>query len=280
MLLSEAVAVALSTHWAGTRKYDTMVSWTTDLSLMFPGRALESLTEADLDGWRKRAERKGIQPPTIYARMSMVSKLYDVALDNGYKGTKPKINRPNVPRKLKWWLKPETQVEAVAWLANNGHTEAAKFVTWTVATGLRVEESLALTSNHFVGLSGERPALTVPGTKTSGAQATLPLSIEAAQIALGLLGCRTDGRNPPLFASTYKQLWTSWDECRAALGLEGEATATLKSFRRSYARERSAKGCPLPLLQQLMRHSDPHTTMEYLRLTGGAFTDAELRPFL
>lgn len=94
-------------------------------------------------------------------------------------------------------------------------------------------------------------------------------------------GCLTEPfAHTRLFPLSYKTLWTAWDDCRKALGLDDIPTATLKAIRRSFVRLRAGKGTPLPILQRMLRHRDPNTTMGYLRLTGGDFTTEEMRQWL
>jgi integrase len=275
--LDAAIQVALKTHWRGTRRYALMVSWTNSLNAALPGKCLEDITSEDVEAWR---EAMTDAPATIYARVGVLSVIYKVARGRGYKGPVPEFQRPRVPKPLKWWLNPEQQPKVISWLraSNTAHREASLLVDWTVSTGLRIEESLRTQRQHFHGLGTCAPWITVPGTKTDDAQATLPLSAYAAGLASRLLGVE-GGQRTPLFTITYREMWADWDACRKVMGFNA-STATLKALRRSYAHARAAKGCPLPLLQQLMRHKSAATTMGYLKLTGGQFTDAELRRFV
>lgn len=188
------------------------------------------------------------------------------------------IKRPKPDRKLKWWLRPEEEQAAISWLERSTvchpkcllpytSRQALKaHIMWTTRTGLRVEETLRLTDTDF---SRDYSEVTVPGLKTYGSQATLPLGREASDIARALMVCHfTD----------YDRLEEAWSALRTAMGWP--QGATLKALRRSAARYLHVdRGMPLALVMQYLRHADISTTMGYLRLTGGISTE-EFRRYL
>jgi integrase len=281
--LGPPIRAALKHHWLGTRKHDHAAGWLSDLAIAYPKKGLDTLASDDIEAWLDKARKRGLSPATLHQRVSTVNVLYDVSKTRGYKGPVPLLPHVRRPKVLKWWLNPDTEREVLQWLRINADPIYSSYVIFGRLTGLRVEEMLALRRCHFHGLSSPTPQLTVPGTKTSSSQATLPLSLEAARYASGLLRANwsigTPSSQTPVFSFSYGQLWETWDACRKALGLSA-STATLKALRRSYARDRAGKGIPLTMLAQLMRHKSVKTTMGYLELVGGGFNDAELRPFL
>lgn len=269
--------MAMDQHWAGRRKEPNARSWCRQFLETFPDKTLLTLTTENITTYIKLMQAEGLSPWTVHARVCVINTLYEVARGNGYDGPVPTIPRPHVPKPLKWWLKPDVEPEVIAWLRDVMLLgEVADFVLWTTETGLRVEESLRVLASDFLGLNTDAPELTVPGTKTDVAQAALALSPVAAGLARGRL---TDGKGP-LFTITYRQLSRAWQLVRKQFGWEDISTATLKAIRRSFARRLTAKGCPLPVLQQMMRHLEPETTLGYIRLVGGEFTTEEQRKWL
>ncbi|MFD1303502.1 tyrosine-type recombinase/integrase [Methylobacterium marchantiae] len=212
-------------------------------------------------GWYK----KGLAPATINKRLNCLSAM----------GVSVEGCRVREPKVLKWWLKPVDEERVCAWLrARDDFTDftVANLIEWTTRTGLRVEESLRLKWSDF---SQDRREVTVPGLKTSSAQATLPLS---AEVTARLL--YTSASNGPVFAIAYRDLLDVWSEVRAEFGWQDDATATLKALRRSAARHlHITKGMPLAMVQAYLRHEDIETTLGYLRLTGGYGTE-EMRKWL
>ena len=191
-----------------------------------------------------------------------------------------KVRRPE-----KWWLRPDDYARLVTFCTAKAAVEfdiLADFVTWTIHTGLRVEESLRVRRGDFVGLGSPSVALSVRGTKTAlSGGITLPIGAPAAAVAEF---CFTASPRPMpgeyLFPTTYARLLSAWQQVRAHLGYSGTATCTLRSLRRTAARYLHVdRGMPLDVLRQYFRHSNIATTTGYLRLVGGYNTE-EMRRWL
>lgn len=274
--LWEACQAFLATVQCGPGKHRTYECWVADLLGRFPlDYPLHAFVTEDMTAWSNDCRSRGNAPATIYAKMSLCRSIFEAARNHGYDGPVPWVPYPKVPVQTKWWLRPQLEREVLQWCWKRGYQDLQDFVVWTVETGLRVEETLRCTSRHFINLTSEKPELDVPGTKTEGAQGTIPISPRASRVALRRLA-----RSQELFAPTsYRQLAHHWQQCRTGLGIT-DATATLKALRRAFARKATVKGMPLPILQQAMRHRDPETTLRYMRLTGGGFTTDEMRKYL
>lgn len=276
--LWEACAMHLATVKAGARKVQTYEYWVAELLGRFPlDYPLWMLDTAALTLWSQDCARAGNRPATIKAKMSLASGCFRAAVAQGYDGPVPVIPYPHVPKATQWWLRPQLEQEVIRWCWRQSEQDLHDLVIWTVETGLRLEETMRCTSQHFMNLKSEKPELDVPGTKTGDAQATIPISARAARLAIRRLE-----RDPlqRLFGQTsLVTLARRWRRCRKALGIH-DHTATLKAMRRAFARKATIKGMPLPILQQALRHSDVNTTMGYLRLTGGGYSAEEMRRFL
>lgn len=212
-----------------------------------------------------RMWRCEVSPGTINSRLNSLS----VA------GVDVSGLRVGLPRRSKWWLSPD----AHAAIIKRFRTESvepydnllADYVDWAAYTGLRVEETLRLTRSKFstVTSGGKTTVLvSVPGLKTSGSEATLPLSAQAAEIYKKRLG-EYDDAHTPLFDVSYDFLSELWGRARLLIGESGNPTATLKALRRTAARHLTTNGMPLDLLRHYLRHESVNTTLSYLRLTGG-----------
>jgi integrase len=177
-----------------------------------------------------------------------------------------------LPNHRKWYLSLE---EEVRFKALNPPAPLGTFVAWTVATGLRVEETLAL---RWRDVDLEARTCAVPGTKTAMAQALLPIS-EEARDALRAHKPPTAQRGDPVFTVGYFTIAKQWQRVRVELGLQDVHTATLKSLRRSFARRAHLNGMPADVLRQYLRHGSLKTTMGYLHLVGG-YSQDEMRKYL
>jgi integrase len=120
--------------------------------------------------------------------------------------------------------------------------------------------------------------MTVPGTKSAGAQATLAISLRPALLLWKRRMMVAKGSGAALvFPISYERLSHDWAHPRAFLGATDNKLATLKSLRRSAARNLTINGMPTAVLKEYLRHSNIGTTMGYLRLTGGYSTNEQRR---
>lgn len=272
MTLEGAIDYTSRTRWYGMRSRPTAVSQATiavaDLKKNCPTISVVSDVSKDhLLAVVAQWQAHGLAPATIRRRLFALSAI----------GVELHGVNVRSPKRPKWWLSPEVQTQLTTCTSLSPHFlgEFRVYVEWTILTGLRVEESLRLVSSDF---GQDFTRLLVPGTKTTSANTALPLGERAAELARQRLAGKPF--NTPMFDISYRRLLRKWQKLREEMGLEGNPGATLKSFRRTAARYlHYDKGMPLDLLRQYFRHKNISTTMEYLRLTGGASED-EMRRFL
>lgn len=278
--LNEAVRRVLATRWRGLRTATHMADLATQAMESFASVARSSPDRMTLAGLRAdhvaRAVTawlaQGLAPSTINKRLVCA----------GVCGAPVKGLFVNQPRQNKWWLTPEAKRKALSFCRAKRRADyevLADYIEWATTTGLRVEETLRLKASHITGWETGRLSVIVPGLKTTRAQATLPLTPEAAEVVSRRAGPRSDA-NTKLFPASYGTLKDLWATVRVHLGEKGNVTCTLKALRRSAARHLHVeKGLPLDMVRQYLRHSDIATTMEYLRLVGG-YSEDEMRKYL
>ena len=220
--------------------------------------------------------RDDLSAGTIHKRLCIMSSM----------GINVKGNWVSAEPVLKWWLTPDNEAALLAHLRQpeepfeNAHL-VADYIEFNCYVGLRVEEALRLRwseVNLCFNNGINESEMTVPGTKTQGAQATLFVPDEAATILVRLHGSIKEGEER-VFPLSYKAMQRAWDKCRAFMGCEDDPMATLKALRRTAARYLSVHGMPTEGIQKYLRHDDIETTMEYLRLVGG-YTTTEQRKWL
>jgi integrase len=266
-MFTVAILETASRRWRGMRGRSTMeqqVRKAVDILRELGHTSPKSVTGADLAYMCDATVSRGCAPGTAAFRLSCLSAI----------GVKiPDDFHFKVPKLPKWFLRPEDEarVPLVPGLA----PVALHFIQWTVATGLRVEETLRVQANYVSsaiirvdGTPRELYILNVPGTKTAGAQATIVLSDEAVEV-LRRAGWPALRPTALVFDMPYKELRLEWLKVREFLGVSDVPTATLKALRRSYARRATLKGMPMDVLRQYLRHADIKTTEGYLKLVGG-----------
>ena len=226
---------------------------------------VQSVTEHDLARSTGSWYAQGLAPATISKRLNCLS-VMGIAVTG---------HRPAPGKVLRWWLRDDMRKTLLADPAISPMLKA--FIEWTALTGLRVEESLRLQRRNF---DPEFTEVLVDGTKTTMAQATLPLSSAAAAVARRCFDRGAPAPEDPMFTTYYEALRAEWEDCRVRLGVKDVPTSTLKSLRRTAARYLHLEcGMPLDVVRQYLRHEDIQTTMGYLRLTGG-YSVSEMRRYL
>lgn len=266
--IAPAVSKVLFEHF---KPNTTRYQWTRyvydDFMAMFPGICLETISKVHVQAWVDQCREAENRPGTLNAKMSALNTLFK------HNGVVMPFAMPwaTPEREPKWWLTPEMEREVLTYFRARGDDEMCDYIRWTVLTGLRVEETLRTQKFHFTGLQTDRPTLTVPGTKTGTSQRALPLFPDAANIATRRLHT---GRphDALLFPTPYWSLRDRWFVCRKALMIT-DRLATLKSFRRSFAKQTTDRGLPSDMLRQALGHSRLTTTEEYLRVVGGYNTE-------
>lgn len=291
--MSGTIKKAMETHWAGT-PYSTGpvegMAWalyqhfslSCGKGLMLEELRLEDITEEYIEGFKYTKRIHGTSNSTINKYLSCLSVLFDVA------GVpKPNIRRLPEARVEKWWLTPERYRDLMIYMKGTfevatefGETHRRKqfryLVQIMVEAGLRVRETLALKRSD---MNLQALSIKVPGTKTAGAEATIPISERVAQAIRWLNAIALANRRQNLFTISYDDARGYWQHCRKWLGVSDIPTATLKALRRTFAANATKAGMPTAVLKEVMRHENIETTMGYLRLTGAGLAE-EARKYM
>jgi integrase len=152
-------------------------------------------------------------------------------------------------------------------------------------TGLRVEEALRLKWGEVTirirptidGKVVSRSEITIPGTKTKGAQATIAIALLPALLLRRMSEETSAGPHEAVFPISYRSLERTWEYARLYLGVQENHMATLKALRRTAARHLTVNGMPTEMVRAYLRHSNIQTTMGYLALVGGYSTEEQHR---
>lgn len=278
--LRAAARLAIENHWKGTayEKQVTPVVWVIVefMEIKRKRKDLDAITSEDIEAYIKYCfEVRGSSANTVNHHLSALSTINDIALDR-----KPPLCTARLPIKRvkvkpieKWWLRPEDLAKAVRWLEDQAEFVFADYLQTLAFEGLRVAEGLGLRERHITGLGSDKPRLKVPGSKTPGSQATIPVFPRAVPVLERSIERAQKMEWDLLFPMTWRHANETWKQVRAHLGVTDVRTATLQSVRRSFAHYANEQGMPTKTLQKVLRHGTIGTTDKYLQLVGG--TDAE-----
>lgn len=278
--LYQATEIALRTHWAGSRWGEQVPAYAWPMVAWFQAKGLNNLdqiTTDDIDDFVRLA-CKGNAKSTVLKKVGVLRTIWEVANKRRpkplAKGTMPPVRIGGKARDMSnsWWMKPEVLPMVTKHLIERGAKPLALYILWAVNTGLRVEENLALEFNDVVGNT-----LWVPGSKTKGAAATLPLSDAALLVWEEAKRNTASGKRP--FPWDRKQLLALWDKYLIPYlepTLSRGQKPVPRDLRATFASIMNARGMPTELLRQLLRHSYIGTTQRYMRKTGDVGTNQAL----
>jgi len=153
----------------------------------------------------------------------------------------------------------------------------ARMLKVAISTGMRLSEMTSLLWKD-VDLTGDRGHITVVRSK-SGRSRGIPLTHDLTEM---LIEMKSEGAAGPYdHVLTWKRadgvrlpftsVRTSWQKARERAGVP---SATIHSFRHSFAARLVRRGVPLFTLQQLMGHASPVQTAAYSSLARHDLDDA------
>lgn len=277
--LRQSAELALRFHWADTSYGETVKAIIWPVIDWFEDHRcpdLDKITSHHLDKFIESRKERGNSNGTINKYLSILSVLNRIGLER-----RPALCTNKLPIKYlkvalqeKWWLRPEELDDLTKWLDSRADHMFADYIRLVCFQGLRAEEVLRLVPRDIIGLDTATPKIQVPGKKTKGSQATIPLfDLAVPTVKSCLERCKKLGWQA-LFPITLRQAQTKWNECRVYLGAEDTKTATLKALRRTFASYATSRGMPTSTLQKVLRHETIQTTEGYLRLVGETAMDS------
>ena len=151
------------------------------------------------------------------------------------------------PRKKERKRLPDLTVDEF-WVVVNSLPKHYRAVYVTlVATGMRINEFLACTD---LNLRHHTTTIAVPGTKTVGSAASIPVAPELWAHIRTAIPCRF----------SHWQVWKQWRLACAAVGVE---PTTLQDLRHCTGQWLTQAGRPEASVQAMLRHDDPSQTRLY-----------------
>lgn len=277
--LREATTIALDTHWHGKR-YHRVVRYAALRMVDFFENLgcpdLDDITSPDIDAFVADLQKRKLSPSSMNSALGALRVINRIALARIPPLATITLPIPHIKgrRVEKWWLRPDDHAKVVAALRSptDGSLVTdpafADLIDIICYQGLRVEEAMRLEARMFTGLDAEEPWLQVPGTKTQGAQNSIPIYPEAIEPIRTAIARAQRNRWGRLFPYKERQVWDRWNDVRDFLHVRHISTSTMKSLRRTFAWYANSKGMPTSTLQKVLRHRGIATTAGYLDLVG------------
>jgi integrase len=226
-------------------------------------RKVEGITFADVEALHARVTHSA--PYLANRLVALLSRLFNLAIRWGWRSDNPTrgIER-NAETKRQRFLRPDEIAALTAALAECPDQQAANIVRLLILTGSRRNEVLAMRWDQLDLGAG---VWTKPGhTTKQKTEHRVPLSAPARQILAALWAERPDGDwvFPGLGDSGHREgIKSAWPSiCQAA----GIAEVRVHDLRHTYASVLASAGLSLPIIGQLLGHTQTQTTARYAHL--------------
>ncbi len=249
-------------HWNKTAKSVRSLGSKADTICRYFGdnRQLASITEEHIREWVADQTLEGSKPATINRKLSLLSKLFKLAMHWGRDG-KVVIDRiPHMPRQReernrRHRIVTDAELSKVVQALNASPRpsirETAPLFPILMDLGCRLSEALNLTSEDIDWESG-----TVVFWETkNGKPRRVPMTSRVREAFKGVDG--------PLFNYDKHRAETAWAYARKAVGLNQDKRFVIHALRHTCATRLLNKGANLEEVQAWLGHADITTTQIY-----------------
>jgi integrase len=245
----------------------------------FSGDKLASLTENRLVEYQAYRLKRGIKPTTINSEISGLSFVFDWAIRNGHRLTKPVVEQIPVRATQAIVPTPEEVIRVVEHLPDNLKT----VVRFLAETGCRKGEVLNLTWDCVDEIGGTAEITSRNGwtPKTQQSERVIPLNSALIEMLRSLPKTSSyvfPGKNPGSPIGDFKRAWASAVE-KADIRRKGKRVhIPIKSLRKAHATWQAERGTHESVLQGLLGHAKGSrvTKRFYVQVTEQAKRNAVL----
>jgi integrase len=227
-------------------------------------RALKvaEVSHGDIDAIHRRITRAG-HPTNANRAVALLSKMFSLAMKWGWRSDNPTLHveRNREQPRSRYLTEDELSRLKVA-LASYEHSQSADAIRLLLLTGARKSEVLAATWDQF---DLEAGIWTKPSSHTKQRREhRIPLSAGAVDLLHELHA--PNGKSQflfPLGAGHQLHLRRAWRAISKAAGLSG---VRVHDLRHSFASLLASSGLSLPIIGQMLGHTQAQTTQRYSHL--------------
>jgi integrase len=223
---------------------------------------VDEVTHSDIDAIHRRITRAG-HPTNANRAVALLSKMFSLAMKWGWRKDNPTLHvERNREQPRNRYLNENELARLKVALAECEHRQSADAIRLLLFTGARKSEVLAATWDQF---DLEAGIWTKPSSHTKQRREhRIPLSAGAVDL-LHELHAR-NGRSQflfPLGADHQLDLRRAWRTISKAAGLSG---VRVHDLRHSFASLLASSGLSLPIIGQMLGHTQAQTTQRYSHL--------------
>ena len=249
--LEESLALTLTVRWRDHK--DRGRSWARAsrcISILGPGRGVESVTPSDLRHVADEIGSDGQTPPTINRYIAAFTAVLRTAHEEGWRASPPPPFRKGKERGRDRAPSREEVASLLRALRARGRA-SARLARFLYRTGMRLGEALSFPTERFDG-----EGVTLPDTK-NGDRRVVPVPPSCRAYL------RHMSEGPPLHVprSTFSDTWRA---AREEAGFGGWFTP--HTLRHARATALLSAGVPIPVGAQIRGHRSGRTTQRYCHI--------------
>jgi integrase len=257
---------------------DSVKRYELRLKPRFGHLALSAITRADLEDLHLGLKAQGLAGATadhfLQLAKTILAKAVDAELIEVNVASKISLFRED--NKVQRFLSPQELKRLVTVLRAKKGCVVCQVALFLLATGARLNEALSATWGQF-NLEGRVWQIPAANSKSKRMRA-VPLNDSAMEILAQLQLVRLDSedREEHLFVSTrtgqpVKFVHKTWQNLKKEAGIEN---LRIHDLRHSHASLLAAQGQSLLMIQSILGHQQPSTTMRYAHLSQASLLTA------
>lgn len=271
LTLEELLDKTYTKYWKDTANESTQLGNMRLLTEFYgTSKKVGDIDALALDDFVNSMERKGLAASTINGRLATISKALTYAVERGYLGSKPKIERKKVSNNRLRFFTEEEEYDILTALRQDGREEFALFMEWSLDTGMRPIEARncpqsALREDDELGY-----LVDLRRTKNAYPR-TIPLTTRAHNSFSQL----SQDAFMPFSRFTENVIRKNWRFVRDVMR-EADKEFVFYLTRHTCASRLVQRNVPLHIVKEWMGHKTYEMTLRYAKLTPRNFLDAKL----
>lgn len=248
-------------YWKDTKNEDNVIYLQKQLETFYGHNIpIHAITTSRIDDFILACQDKRLAPSTINSKLAVLSKALKYAHSRGFLKALPSIERMSVVGNQRMrFLTEAEEADIIAALEHKDKWHFARFIEWSIDTGLRPSESRALNRKQLSKDPELGWIVKVYETKTMH-----PRVIPLTERALNAMKSVSDELYP--FAQFTKQaIRSAWAIVRAEFG-EDDPDFVFYACRHTCASRLVQRNVPLQIVKEWMGHKTFDMTLRYAKL--------------
>jgi integrase len=241
------------------------------------GATLEEIASPErVAEFTKHLYESGNAQGTVNAKLSVLSKLLNWAIEKRYIKEKPKLKRRKVNNARLSYLSYEDEATILRLLRQWEYHDEADAVAVLIDTGMRSSELFRLTGKDAVDL-GDKKQMPITIWQTKGGETPTRRIYATTRVRDILRRRKTAYGDGKLFPTLNNwRMIRVWNRAKSVMGKDDDKEFVVYLCRHTCASRMVQRGVPLGVIQKWMGHKNIQMTMRYAKNAPADFEAAAL----